>query len=417
MSELWTWDGKRLTLRPHKGQARVLRSRARFVAMLAGTQGGKTSMSPLLIHREMRRRGPGDYLAVTSTVPLLKLKMLSEFLTLFVHTLHLGTWRASDKVIECHDGSRIIFGSAANPESLESATAKGAVLDECGQDQFRLQAWEAILRRLSLHQGRAFLGTTLYNLGWLKQEIYDRWRDGDPNYEVVQFRSIDNPAFPQAEFERARATMPDWKFRMMYLGEYSRPAGMIYEDYRDEYRERGGHLVQPFALPPSWPRYVGIDFGAVNTATVWLAHDPAADVYYLYRESLEGNKTTPEHAKTQLQAAAGVNVISWHGGAKSEVQPRLDWRAAGIRVLEPPIPDVEAGIDRVTALFKGLRLFVFDNCRGVRDELGTYSREVDETGQTLEKIKDKETFHRLDALRYVVLGVSRQARAIRSYQG
>ena len=417
MSELWTWDGKRLTLRPHKGQARVLRSRARFVAMLAGTQGGKTSMSPLLIHREMRRRGPGDYLAVTSTVPLLKLKMLPEFLTLFVHTLHLGTWRASDKVIECHDGSRIIFGSAANPESLESATAKGAVLDECGQDQFRLQAWEAILRRLSLHQGRAFLGTTLYNLGWLKQEIYDRWRDGDPNYEVVQFRSIDNPAFPQAEFERARATMPDWKFRMMYLGEYSRPAGMIYEDYRDEYRERGGHLVQPFALPPSWPRYVGIDFGAVNTATVWLAHDPAADVYYLYRESLEGNKTTPEHAKTQLQAAAGVNVISWHGGAKSEVQPRLDWRAAGIRVLEPPIPDVEAGIDRVTALFKGLRLFVFDNCRGVRDELGTYSREVDETGQTLEKIKDKETFHRLDALRYVVLGVSRQARAIRSYQG
>ena len=417
MSELWTYEQGKLTLRPHKGQARVLRSRARFVAMLAGTQGGKTSMSPLLIHREMRRRGPGDYLAVTSTVPLLKLKMLSEFLTLFVHTLHLGTWRASDKVIECHDGSRIIFGSAANPESLESATAKGAVLDECGQDQFRLQAWEAILRRLSLHQGRAFLGTTLYNLGWLKQEIYDRWRDGDPNYEVVQFRSIDNPAFPQAEFERARATMPDWKFRMMYLGEYSRPAGMIYEDYRDEYRERGGHLVQPFALPPSWPRYVGIDFGAVNTATVWLAHDPAADVYYLYRESLEGNKTTPEHAKTQLQAAAGVNVISWHGGAKSEVQPRLDWRAAGIRVLEPPIPDVEAGIDRVTALFKGLRLFVFDNCRGVRDELGTYSREVDETGQTLEKIKDKETFHRLDALRYVVLGVSRQARAIRSYQG
>ena len=43
-----------------------------------------------------------------------------------------------------------------------------------------------------------------------------------------------------------------------------------------------------------------------------------------------------------------MNLISWHGGAKSEVQPRLDWRAVGVRVQEPPIPDVEAGIDRVT---------------------------------------------------------------------
>jgi hypothetical protein len=34
--------------------------------------------------------------------------------------------------------------------------------------------------------------------------------------------------------------------------------------------------------------------------------------------------------------------------------------------------------------------------------LGTYSREVDSQGQATEKIKDKETFHRMDALRYCV---------------
>jgi hypothetical protein len=45
---------------------------------------------------------------------------------------------------------------------------------------------------------------------------------------------------------------------------------------------------------------------------------------------------------------------------------------------------------------------VFDTCKGVLDELGTYSRELDDIGQPTEKIKDKEKFHLLDGLRYNV---------------
>ena len=56
---------------------------------------------------------------------------------------------------------------------------------------------------------------------------------------------------------------------------------------------------------------------------------------------------------------------------------------------------------RVISLFKTSRLFVFRSLSGLRDELGTYSREIDEYGQPTSKIKDKEKFHRLDALRYI----------------
>jgi len=103
-----------------------------------------------------------------------------------------------------------------------------------------------------------------------------------------------------------------------------------------------------------------------------------------------------------LSLAESENVIAWGLGSKSEVQQRLDWQAAGLPVREPKITDVEAGIDRVIELFKANRLFVFRSLAGVRDELGTYSREVDSMGQATEKIKDKEMFHRLDALRYCV---------------
>ncbi len=185
-ASLWRVENGRLIVTPHSGQVRAWRSRRRFVWMLAGTQGGKTSFGPIWLHREIQTRGPGDYLAVTATFPLLKLKMLPEFLKLFERTLGLGEWRAADRVFQFHrDETRVIFGSAHNPESLESATAKAAWLDECGQDDFRLESWEAIQRRLSLHQGRVLGGTTVYNLGWLKQVVYDRWRAGDPDHFKV----------------------------------------------------------------------------------------------------------------------------------------------------------------------------------------------------------------------------------------
>jgi hypothetical protein len=69
------------------------------------------------------------------------------------------------------------------------------------------------------------------------------------------------------------------------------------------------------------------------------------------------------------------------------------------------VSDVEAGIDRVIALFKTDRLYIFDTCIGTLSEIGTYARELDDMNQPTEKIKNKETFHRLDALRYVSQGL------------
>jgi hypothetical protein len=395
-----------LALNMHKGQARAWLSEKRFIFVLAGTQSGKTSFGPHWLYREIQRRGPGDYIAATPTFPLLRLKMLPEFLRLFRDELRLGEWKGSEhSFVFHHEPTRVIFGSATNPGSLESATAKAAWLDEVGQDDFKLESYEAILRRLSLNQGRVLAGTTVYNLGWVKQLMYDRWLAGDTDIDIIQFDSTENPSFPQEEFERARRTMPAWKFNMFYRGMFTRPAGMIYHDFRDSYREQGGHKVRPFEIPAEWPRYGGLDFGANNTARLLVAKDPAANVYYLYSESLDGEMTTAEHAAAALDVTRGVNMVAWHGGAKSETQQRMDWHAQGVYVNEPEVSDVEAGIDRVIALFKTDRLYIFDTCIGTLSEIGTYARELDDMNQPTEKIKNKETFHRLDALRYVSQGL------------
>lgn len=423
--ELYQIHKQKLTLNFHQGQTQAWDSTARFTAMIAGTQSGKTSWGPFWLYRAIyggwgwEGFGGGDYLAVTASYDMFKLKMLPELKAVFEVLFGVGRYWGGDKVIELKDPAsgqfwatnstdpmwgRIILRSASAEGGLESATALAAWLDEAGHDDFTLLAWEAVLRRLSLSRGPVLITTTPYNLGWLKQQVYDPWRNGGLDYNVIQFDSTYNPRFSQAEFKDAQKRLPSWKFNMFYRGLFERPAGMIYGDFVDDYRENDGSLVEPFELPSTWPRYVGIDPGAVNTATIWLAHDIDHDVYYAYRESLKGGLSTAEHAEKALSIARRnhENVHKWAVGAKSEVQQRLDWQAAGVLAKEPPFHDVESGIDRIIALLRQKRLFIFDSLNGLRDQFMTYARVLDAEGNPTEKIKNKETYHYLDALRYGV---------------
>lgn len=258
------------------------------------------------------------------------------------------------------------------------------------------------MRRLSLAQGRLLLATTPYNLGWLKSQVYDKWAKGDPDIQVINFKSTMNPEFPRDEYERARRTLPSWKFEMFYNGNFSRPAGMIYGDFTQ------AHLITPFAIPRRFPRYLGVDFGAVNTAKLWVAEDPSNGNLYVYRESLGGDKTTKEHVGEVLEYG---EIVKAFGGAKSEKQQRYDWRDAGLAVGEPEIADVEIGIDKVIQCFKNRSLYIFSDLTGLIDELGTYARKLNDLGETTDEIKDKSQYHILDALRYVIPSVIEQKQA------
>jgi hypothetical protein len=385
----------------HPGQLRAWDSERRFVVVLSGTQSGKTAYGPWWLWREIRERGEGDYLAVTASYDLFKLKMLPALLDTFVHKLGIGTYRAADRVIELSNPrARIILRSAESAGGLESSTAKGAWFDEAGQDTVGIDVWEAILRRLSINQGRALITTTIYNMGWLKSALYDRWHSGDPDIDIVQFDSTDNPAFPADEFERARATLPLWKFNMFYRGQFERPAGLIYDCYRDEYAASGGHVVPAFAIPAEWPRYLGLDFGGVNTAGIFYAHEAASGRFYAYREYLEGGRTAQGHATALL---AGEPMVPFCvGGSKSEGQWRREFKAAGLPVAPPYITEVEVGINRVYGAHKQDSILVFDTLARYRQQKLAYSRKLDAAGEPTEEIADKATYHLMDAERYIV---------------
>lgn len=400
----------------HPGQLEAWDAEERYVCILAGTQGGKTSFAPPWLLREIKRKGPGDYLVATPTFPLLELKALPEFKWLFQQTLALGEYVSSPirKFTVSPAGAErlfgfkpsvptvIYFGHAQDPDSLESATYKAAWLDEAGQKKFRRGSWEAIQRRLSIHRGRVLLTTTPYDLGWLKTELFDPWmaaKQQHPTIKVVSFRSVDNPAFPPEEYAEQEAKLPPWKFRMFYGGRFERPAGLIFDCY-----DESQHVIPAFTIPDAWPRFHGSDFGGVHTAAIFVAEEQDADGaatgrYFAYREYLAGGRTAAEHALEWKRGEPRTPRAI--GGSKSEGQWRMEFGRAGFPIGEPPVSEVEVGIDRLYAGIKQGRLIVMDHLTILREQLRTYSRELDDLGEPTEKIEDKETYHVLDAARYI----------------
>lgn len=405
--------GGRLNLNFHEGQSRAWKSKARFPFMLGGTQVGKTCFAPDWLEREIRTCGPGDYLAVTATFPLLNLKLLPEMLFVFQDLYHYGEYNRSEKVFYFHKvrkkkedailfpdstaTTRIIFGSATNPESIESATAKAAVLDECGQKQFRRDAWEAVLRRLSLAQGRALGITTLYGYGWLKDEVYDEWVRGNTDFDIIQIDSIINPSFPLAEYKRARDSLPDWKFELFYRGRFAKPAGLIYDCF-----DSTNHVVEPFEIPKEWPVYMGHDFGTNNMAALWYAQDPTTGYFYLFQEYLEGGLSNHEHVYQWNEMSKGLRIIKRAGGSHQEAGWRDAFTRAGWRIDEPTVLPVLEGIQKVYSLNKTGRILVFRTCVNYLDQKQSYSWELDDKYNPTDKIESKERYHFMDAERAIM---------------
>ncbi len=403
----------------------------RFTFVLAGTQSGKTSWGPWWLAREIGRTadplGGNDYIAVTASYDLFKLKMLPELLNTFCQALNMGRYWTGERVIELRDPltgkfwanraddkmwGRIILRSAGSGGGLESATARAAWADECGQPDFTLETWEALLRRLSLMMGRVMGTTTIYDLGWVKSHVYDRWKrvgtsqekEGDRDFRIISFDSTENPVFPPEEFERARRDLPGWRFDMFYRGRFTRPAGQIYDCFSDTDISAGGHILARKPIPKDWFAVAGADFGLVNTCIGVYAVEEDAEGYPTGRLILnhvhhKGGFSAEGHIEDLRAVAPNLSLVV--GGAGSEQQWRDEYGRFGLPIYAPPLTSVEVGIDRVYGLTRAGNLLAFEDQTEYRTKKAEYSRELDVNGDPTTTIKDKEKYHVLDQERYL----------------
>lgn len=172
--------------------------------------------------------------------------------------------------------------------------------------------------------------------------------------------------------------------------------------------ERDIVIQDPVQLKGWWRRAAGMDVGWNATAVVWGAHDVDAGILYIYDCYLKGQADPEQHAAaisrrdpknpTPMKIPIAIDPASKGRSQVDGKQLLKLYRQAGLPCI-PADNSLESGIQTVYGMMQGQQLKILDNpnTQSLLRELRTYRR--DEKG----RIVNKNDYHLLDALRYLVM--------------
>jgi len=206
----------RLELLPY--QMQMVKSTAKYLGFIGGTGTGKSFMIPTWLLSKMSQHPGNEWIVSAPTTMMLKRTVLKYLIDDF------KTWgvpfeiNKSDLVVETPLGI-IYFISAETPDRMQGVHPKGIIGDEAGL--YDRLWWQTAIQRVSFRSGQIFLTTTPYDPNhWLKLEFWDRWKAGDPNFEIVNPISLDNPFYPEDEYWQAKRRLPKWRFDLLYNAKF-----------------------------------------------------------------------------------------------------------------------------------------------------------------------------------------------------
>lgn len=383
----------------HKKQDKVLDSKARFIGVVSGIRGGKTTIGAIWllqqIQTDYQNGRTGDYLICAPTNKILDQSTLPKFKEYFPKDW--GVWKEQKSYFELawtRKGSdepcRIFVRSLDEPDAIEGMECLAAWIDECGK--IKHQGWTNVQGRLSITRGRCILTTTPYAVNWFYKEVFQRAKNGDEEYEVITWSSVDNPTFPREEYEKRKREMPKAIFARRYDGEFTRLEGLVYPEFDEEQ-----HVVDSFDIPDSWLRFGGMDFGKSNpNAILCVAEDPEKKIFYVYKEFYQSEtllKTLSQFLHNQDLAY----VLADTQAAQNIMELNKFY---GNRNVKTADKNKDTGIARIRGLLEEGRLKFFKRCEKTIEEIQEYHYAApDADGFNNDKTVDKNN-HAMDALRY-----------------
>ena len=210
---------------------------------------------------------------------------------------------------------------------------------------------------------------------------------------VVNATWDDAPHLTEKQKNELLASIPPYQRDARSKGIPQLGSGAIYPLLEDEI------TVEPFEIPPSWPKVYALDVGWNRTAALWGAWDQQSDVVYLYSEHYRGQAEPVIHAEgikargTWIPgvidpASAGANQVDGRRMIDLYMQQGLNLSYAD--------NSVEAGIQAVWQRLSTCRLKVFRGLQNFFAEYRIYRR--DENGKIV-----KENDHLMDNMRYLIM--------------
>jgi hypothetical protein len=415
----------RPTLELRGNLARVVASRDPEVCLEGPAGTGKSVAILWKIHRAAQKYPGMRALIVRQTRESLT---QSALVTWETHVLS-PAWRrriaegAQRRVRQSYaypNGSEVVVGGLDKPSKVMSTEYDLIYVNEARETSEG--AYEDLSSRL--RNGRMPYQQMLSDTNpdapthWIKA----RARAG--NLELWPTRHEDNPRYfsggvwtPEGAKYLARLErLTGVRFLRLRKGIWAGAEGQIYDEW-----DEAIHLIDPFPIPPEWPKFRSIDFGFTNPFVCqWWAADGDCRLH-LYRECYAPGRIVGDWAGDINRLSEGER-IEWTV-ADHDAEDRATLDAAGIRTL-PAHKAVQPGIEAVQKRLRRQddgkpRLFIHKGCTVARDprlveakrptgtaeEIGGYVWAPPLANRAPKEEPLKLNDHGADAMRYLVCQV------------
>lgn len=397
-----------------------------YILYSGGVGSGKTLIGCIAV-LTMAFLHSGDYLICRLFNPELKLTTYKTFLEICPKEL-IAEHRVADQIIKIRsvDGgiSNIIFRGLEEPGKHRSLNLNAAYIDEASQ--VSEEAFTLLQSRLRGKHYRKILCTTnpnghswLYRY-WIKKDFGND--NAKRQFFSVHAPSTENLHLPEGYVQNMLDSWSEERIKREVMGSWDAFQGQVYTEF-----ERSKHVIKPFVIPQEWTKFVGLDHGYRNpAAAIWCAMDYDSNIY-AYREFYQNEWIIEEIVKGRKNVAPGLVELSrneklegvWvdpstkaNRGKESDFTTYLEYLPSSWPLI-PANNEVANGIDRVKQYFKPQgpknepRLFIFDTCVNLIEQIAQYRYEELTPGQeTAKNIKEspvKKDDHAVDALRYAIM--------------
>ncbi len=398
-----------------------------YILYSGGVGSGKTLIGCVTV-LTMAFLHSGDYLICRLFNPELKLTTYKTFLEICPKEL-IAEHRVADQIIKIRsiDGgtSNVIFRGLEEPDKHRSLNLNAAYIDEASQ--VSEEAFTLLQSRLRGKHYRKILCTTnpnghswLYRY-WIKKDFGND--NAKRQFFSVHAPSVENVHLPEGYVQNMLDSWSEERIKREVMGSWDAFQGQVYTEF-----ERSKHVVKPFKIPDEWTKFIGLDHGYRNPAcAVWCAMDYDSNIYayrefyhneWIIEEIVRGRKDSGENGLIQLNQGEKFDAIYIDPSTRADRGKESDYTTYLESIpkdwsLVPANNEVAPGIDRIKQLLKPdqrsgkPRMFIFDTCVNLVEQMAQYRYEELTPGQELNKnIKEspvKKDDHAVDALRYAIM--------------
>jgi phage terminase large subunit-like protein len=234
--------------------------------------------------------------------------------------------------------------------------------------------------------------------------------EGSHNGRFITSCSMyDVPHLSAEEIEQRKKDCPPHLVQSRIYGIPGVSEGAIFPFTEDEI------TCKPFEIPNYFRRAYGFDSSYRGSAAIWGAYDQTRDVWYVYDEFFRDGQGTDSWTSVVALGIRSKPHGKWIRGVidpaaekainQSDSRFLLEiYRDMGLD-LEPANNALEFGLTEILYRFQSGRLKIFTTCKGLLADIRFYRRDL--KGNIIKK----ETYHRIDALRYLITSGLEEAKS------